>query len=183
MRLFKLLFALISFVVGFSLAQVFSIEGDKSSSYIQYIIRHPLHTVKAINREPKFTIDFDVKQKKILKAEAVAEVIKFNSGNSNRDSHAMEAVEALKYPVVSFKSSEINLESEDIIVRGFLTFHGRTKEIEMRGKAKFEGNVLIVEGDFKVSLTEFGIKRPSLLFIPVEDTLKIEIFAKFNLPE
>jgi polyisoprenoid-binding protein YceI len=183
MRSFKLLFALILFVPGFSFAQVVSLEGDKSVSYIQYVIRHPLHTVKAINKEPKFIIDFDVKQKKILRAEAVAEVMKFNSGNSNRDSHAMEVVEALKYPLVSFKSSEISLGSEDIVVKGFLTFHGKTKEIEMRGKAKFEGNALVVEGGFNVSLTEFGVKRPSLFFIKSEDTLKMYLFAKFNLPE
>ena len=183
MKQFKGVLVLFLFVIGFSFGQVLSLEGDKSVSYIQYVIRHPLHTVKAINKEPKFTIEFDTKQRKILKAEAVAEVMKFNSGNSNRDSHAMEAVEALKFPTISFKSTEIDFSSEDIVVRGFLTFHGQTRKIEMKGKARFDGNNLFVDGNFKVSLTEFGVKRPSLLFIPVDDTLKIYIFAKFILPE
>lgn len=167
-----------------SLSQTLLIEGEKGTSYIQYFIHHPLHNVRAINNEAKFLIEFDVKENKILRAEAVADVMKFDSGNSNRDSHVMEVIEALKYPTVSFKSNDIKFESENIIVKGLLTFHGITREITMLGKVRFNDNKsLIVEGSFQISLTDFKVKRPRLLFIPSDDTLKLSIYAKFNLPQ
>lgn len=164
-------------------SQTVLVNGDKGS-YIQYFIRHPLHKVKATNNEAKFLIEFDAKENKILKAEAVADVTKFDSGNSNRDSHVMEVIEALKYPTVSFKSNDVKIEGENIIVKGLLTFHGITREITMIGKAKFnDDKTLIVEGNFQISLTDFKVKRPTLLFIPSDDTLKLSIYAKFNLPK
>ncbi len=183
MGIVKFIFAFIIIIFQISISQNLVIESEKGDSYIQYIIRHPLHTVKAINNEPRFLIEFDTREKIILKAEGTAEVVKFNSGNSNRDSHVMEVVEALKYPTISFKSNDIKLNGEDLTVSGLLTFHGVTKEITMKGKAKFEGNSLVVDGDFQISLTEFKVKRPTLLFIPSDDSLKIIIHAKFNLPK
>jgi len=183
MKIFRFLLILMAISFQFLISQNLVIESEKGDSYIQYIIRHPLHTVKAINDEPKFLIEFDAKERKILRAEGIAEVVKFNSGNSNRDSHVMEVVEALKYPVISFKSNDIKLDGENLTVSGLLTFHGITKEIIMKGKAKFEMNSLVVDGDFQISLTEFKVKRPTLLFIPSDDSLKIIIHAKFNLPK
>jgi polyisoprenoid-binding protein YceI len=164
-------------------SQTILIDGDKGS-YIEYFIRHPLHNVKAINNEAKFLIEFDVKKNQILKAEAIADVTKFDSGNSNRDSHVMELIEALKYPTVSFKSNDIKIEGEDIIAKGLLTFHGVTREITMIGKVNFnDDKTLIVKGNFQISLTDFKVKRPTLLFIKSDDTLKLSIYAKFNLPK
>ncbi len=182
MRLFA--FILIFLISNSNLrSQTILIQGDKAS-YIQYFIRHPLHSVRAINNEAKFLIEFDVKENQILKAEAIADVTKFDSGNSNRDSHVMEVIEALKYPTVSFKSNDIKIEGENIIAKGLLTFHGVTREITMIGKAKFnDDKTLIVEGNFQISLTDFKVKRPTLLFIPSDDTLKLSIYAKFNLPK
>ncbi|CUT04737.1 YceI family protein [Candidatus Kryptobacter tengchongensis] len=180
-------FLLISVLVMFLFSTVFSqtvlIEAENGVSYVQYFLRHPLHSVRAINNEVKFLIEFDVGYNKIVKAEAVADVFKFNSGNSNRDSHAMEVIEALKYPTVTFKSNDIKLNGDNIIVNGSLTFHGQTREITMNGKVKQEGKSLIVEGSFQISLTDFKVKRPTLLFIPTDDTLKFYIYAKFNLPK
>ncbi len=179
-----LAFILIVLILNSSLlAQTVLIDGEKGISYIQYFIRHPLHNVRAVNYDAKFLIEFDIKENKILKAEAIADVTKFDSGNSNRDSHVMEVIEALKYPTVSFKSNDIKMEGENIIAKGLLTFHGVTREITMIGKVKFNDHkTLIVEGNFQISLTDFKVKRPTLLFIPSDDTLKLSIYTKFNLP-
>lgn len=174
-------FILLTFLFSTAPSQNVLIEAERGVSYVQYFLRHPLHSVRAVNNDVKFLIEFDFEQGKILKAEAVADVAKFNSGNSNRDSHVMEVVEALKYPTISFKSADVQLGSDDITVVGLLTFHGQTREITMKGKMKREGNSLIVDGEFQISLTEFKVKRPTLLFIPTDDILKIYIYAKFNL--
>ncbi|MEN3037838.1 MAG: YceI family protein [Candidatus Kryptonium sp.] len=177
-----LLFIAIFFAPLILFSQTVLIEAEAGTSYAQYFLRHPLHSVKAINNEVKFLIEYDPEQKKIIRAEAIAEVRKFNSGNSNRDSHAMEVIEALKYPTVSFKSSEIKIINDDIEVTGLLNFHGQTREITMNGKIKREGVFLTVNGEFQISLTEFKVKRPTLLFIPTDDILKLYIFAKFKIP-
>ncbi len=169
-------------LISNSLSQTILIDGERGTSYVQYFIRHPFHSVKAINNDVKFIIEYDVRENKILKAEAVADVTKFDSGNSNRDSHVMEVIEALKYPTITFKSNDVQLNSDNIIVKGLLTFHGVTREVTMVGKASFNEKSLIVEGDFQISLTDFKVKRPTLLFIPSDDVLKLYIYAKFNIP-
>lgn len=105
----------------------------------------------------------------------------FNSGNSNRDSHAMEVVEALKYPDAIFKSTSINPRGDSLKISGQLTFHGITKDIIISALPKWSDKKLIVNGNFDISLTAFHVERPSLLLIPVKDILEFTLEQTFNL--
>ena len=64
-------------------------------------------------------------------------------------------------------------------VQGDLTFHGQTKPVAFPATLDAAGSKISVEGNAAVSLTAFGIERPSLLLIPVEDTLHISFTMVF----
>ena len=123
----------------------------------------------------------DAKTKEIKNVLVKVSVTSFNSGNSNRDSHAMEVIDAISYPNASFLSSSVEQNGDSIKVYGKLTFHGVTKDIVLNGKMTWNGNQLEVDGTFNIRLTEFKIERPSLLFIPVDDTLKFTLRQVFDL--
>jgi polyisoprenoid-binding protein YceI len=110
---------------------------------------------------------------------AQVDVMTFDSGNSNRDSHAMEVVESIKYPDVTFASTSVTQHGDSLNVAGKLTFHGVTKDIVMTGATKWSQNKLDVHGNFEVSITAFKIERPSLLMIPVDDELRFSLHAAF----
>ena len=105
----------------------------------------------------------------------------FNSGNSNRDSHAMEVVDAINHPAAKFLSDNITENGDSLKISGKLTFHGVTKEIMISAIQKWSDKNLEVEGGFDISLTAFKIERPSLLLMPVNDDLKFTFKESFNL--
>ena len=111
---------------------------------------------------------------------AQVDVTTFDSGNSNRDSHAMEVIDAITYPEVNFSSTSIVQTGDSVHVKGKLIFHGVTKDVDIAGTSTWSNNKLLLQGGFAVSLTAFNIERPSLLLIPVEDALSFNIVAAFG---
>ena len=89
------------------LAQFKKIEAVKKESSITYKLTHPLHEVEAISKESTCRLNIDITSKQIKDVLVVVDVMTFNSGNSNRDSHAMEVIDAISFPNARFVSSNI----------------------------------------------------------------------------
>jgi len=155
-------------------------ENLKGESWIAYRLVHPLHVIDAKSTAAEYRVELDPTTKEIKTVAAQVDVTTFDSGNSNRDSHAMEVVEALSYPDVLFTSTSVLQKDDSLFVTGKLTFHGVTKDITMAGTTQWAPNRLDVHGAFDIGLTEFKIDRPSLLMIPVEDKLSFTLSAAFS---
>jgi polyisoprenoid-binding protein YceI len=162
-------------------AQIQRKYADKTYSYIKYYLSHPLHEVEATSTDQVCVIDIDISQKQIKAALVQVGVASFNSGNSNRDSHAMEVVNAIQYPAAKFLSDKIEQNGDSLKISGKLTFHGVTKEIYINAVQKWEDKNMEIDGGFDISLTEFKIDRPTLLLMPVSDDLKFSFKEFFNL--
>jgi polyisoprenoid-binding protein YceI len=162
-------------------AQVKTVESADTSSTLTYRLTHPLHEIEATSRDVRYRVDIDTAKREIRAVSATVEVMTFNSGNSNRDSHAMEVVDALTYPEAGFTGGAITHNGDSISVAGKVTFHGVTKDATMRGMISWSPEKVNVRGGFSLSLTEFGIERPSLLMIPVSDSLRFELDATLKL--
>ncbi len=151
----------------------------KGESSLSYQLTHPLHEVTGVSKDVRCTIEYDDATKVVRQTAFSADVMSFDSGNSNRDSHAMEVLDALTYPTVSFESTHIESAGSTLHVQGNLTFHGRTKPIAFDATTAATGDRFTVNGTAAVSLTAFEIERPSLLMIPVKDTLHISFTMAF----
>ncbi len=159
--------------------QTKAVEAIKDESSITYRINHTLHHIEATSKDGWFRVELDPTKKEIQSVTAQVDVMTFDSGNSNRDSHAMEVVESIKYPDVTFASTSVTQNGDSLSVAGQLTFHGVKKDIVMTGAAKWSQNKLDVQGSFEVSITGFKIERPALLMIPVDDALRFSLHATF----
>jgi len=153
----------------------------REESSLAYELVHPFHTIDATSKDVTYTLELDAAKKEIKRVEAQVDVTTFDSGNSNRDSHAMEVIDALSFPDVKFVSSAIKQKGDSLRIAGSLTFHGVTKEIIAAGVTQWSGDRLSVRGAFELSMTAFNIERPSLLMIPVEDRLSFSFVAVFAL--
>lgn len=158
--------------------QVEQIRGESSMTYK---IVHPLHEIEATSKEAIYKVEIDLTKKEIESVSADVDVTTFDSGNSNRDSHAMEVIDAITYPEASFVSSSITQSGDSLKVAGKITFHGVTKDIVIDAASTWSANRVEVRGKFVLSLTAFSIERPSLLMIPVEDALRFTFVAAFGL--
>jgi polyisoprenoid-binding protein YceI len=172
--------SLLVVVASSTAAQVKRVELIKEESSITYRLVHPLHTIEAVSKDASYRLDIDEAKREIRNVSVQVDVTTFDSGNSNRDSHAMEVIDALSFPHVTFSSATITQNGGSVAGVGNLTFHGVTREIVVAAVSKWSQNKLEVRGSFNVSLTAFNIERPSLLMIPVEDTLRFAFAAAFG---
>ena len=152
-------------------------EIDSNSSFIKYSGNHFLHNWDAQNDEISGLLN--IENGTIDNVGVIAKVKDFNSGNSSLDSNAMRVVEALKYPNVIFRSSLIEQNDDRVYLEGVLEFHGIKQNLKVEGKIESLEDQIKINMDFIIKLSDFEIRRPSLLLRKVEDEILIEINLNF----
>lgn len=177
----KLLIVLIiaQFYVPIFAQKIVQLDNEQKQTRITFRLGHPAHTTVGVSDKLQVKIEFDKDKKEVTKAIAQVKVLTFNSGNSNRDSHAMELIEADKYPLVKFRSTKIVDKGNELTIYGDLTFHNVTRNITINANKTISGDKLLVQGNFAVSLDQHNIERPKLLFVPTEEWLKFEFQTLF----
>jgi polyisoprenoid-binding protein YceI len=153
-------------------------------STIAYHLNHPFHAVdgRSSGVEGRVRLLPDGGVQVVVRAR----VDSFDSGNSNRDAHMMEVTEAARFPFVTFKGVAAGVRVEgvptelELPLRGTLEFHGVSREVAVVAKVRFPSpDRAEAEATFPISLGEHGVKRPSLVFVQVED--RIQITAHLSL--
>lgn len=159
-------------------AQAKTYEAIKGESSLSYGLVHPMHHITGVSRDFLCQVDLspDTVSSRIKVSAAVSS---FDSKNSSRDSHAMEMVEAMKYPRVEFSSEAVKPEGDGYLVSGNLTFHGITRPVSFHVSPKSAGGKVEIIGEFAVKLSDYKVKRPTLLFVPTQDklTIRFDLFA------
>ena len=150
---------------------------DKKQSEITYAMDHPLHSWTGVSKDINSVILIDSNSGIISQVAVSVKISSFDSQNANRDSHAIEVTEALKYPVIKFSSSKIVQEGNKLKVTGTLSFHGVNQLITFDAAKKNKGSNIEVSGGFTVKLTQFKIDPPSLMGIATDDEIKLSFKA------
>ena len=151
------------------------INNEKST--ISYNAKHVLHAWDGVNDNISGVIIYD---NVISKIAIAAKVVDFDSGNSGRDSHSLEVLEALKFPNIKFYSDDIETEGNAITFNGDIEFHGQKKPITVLGTVDDNENLINVTGKFQIIPSEFSIKLPSFMLIEMEDYLNISFDIQFD---
>lgn len=179
MRLFLLTLVTLLGLASFRLLTT-NLRADKTSSYIRYAAKHTLHSWAGISKNVDCIIVYDEAENQIRKVAATSQVVHFDSDNASRDSHALEVLEAVKYPKVTFVSSTISQKDSLLSIAGNLTFHGITKPISFTALRKDQPGKITVTGSFPVSLTAYNVERPSFMMIKTDDTLELTFHVVVN---
>jgi hypothetical protein len=153
---------------------------DMKASTITYHVVHKLHHVSATSHQ----VDGTARLLGNDKAQVIvrAAVGSFDSGNVNRDAHMKEAVEAARFPTVEVKALADGMPipktfptTVDKTFKSQVLFHGIQRVMDIVVKLIFENATRIrVTSNFAVSLDEFKVERPSLMFVKVADALGID---------
>jgi len=168
------LIIILFFQVAF--AQGVPVTIDIEQSFISYDGRHPAHNWTGVSKEIKGSFIFDKDNPTASNVDLFVPVFSFDSKNSNRDSNMLDVIEDYFYPTVSFTSSEILKEENQYYIKGLLFFHGIKKEITIPVNFTLDDKKIKVDADFSISLTDYKIKRPSLLTIKMKDDITIKLF-------
>jgi polyisoprenoid-binding protein YceI len=158
---------------------------DPSSSTVRYHVNHKLHTVDGVSRaaEGKALVDPNGTVKTMVRIP----VQSFDSGDSNRDSHMLETLQAGRFPNVVFKGvgkvpgAAPGGKPTSVVLRGELDFHGVKRPVELPVTVDFAGDGSArVQGKLVVSLEAHQIERPSMLAIKLDDECAIAFDLKLG---
>ena len=165
----KLVF-LFSFFLSLLNASSFRVE----NSLITYFGVHYLHKWEGSTSDVKGVVSYD---KNIDQYECSISVPlnTFSSGNDNRDSNMLVYCRALDFPNINFQSTSIKVNESTLEIEGKIEFAGEEKEIKTNAKLNsLDNNLFAIEGELDILLSEFKVERPSLLFVEIEDLVKIK---------
>lgn len=92
-------------------------------------------------------------------------------------------VESNKFPKSEFKGKIKDVDEIDFTkdgtyklkVKGDITIHGETKEVETEGKLVVQGGKINADADFNLKLSDFKISIPGLVADKVAKTAKITV--------
>ena len=152
------------------------VDSDRSS--ISYSGKHFLHKWSAENKNISGLIQ--IENESISNIGIVAKVTDFKSGNSSLDSNSLRVLDALQFPNVIYKSTEVNQEDGQIRFEGVMNFHGIEKDFSISAEITHLNEITQLSGKFIVSLTDFLVKRPSLLTRKINDKINLEFELFFK---
>ena len=92
-------------------------------------------------------------------------------------------IESDKYPKGEFKGTITNNSEIDYTkdgsynakVKGKMTIHGVTKDVETTGTVKVAGGKLDVSSTFNISLSDYNVKIPAVVKDKVSNSIKISV--------
>jgi len=151
---------------------------DPGASRVTFGIRHKLHAVDGVatRLEGRAVVDPGGKVRAMVRIP----VASLDTDEPNRDEDMREALEASKFPFVVFKGigalpadpprgTPVKLE-----LAGELELHGVRRPLAVPVDVVFaEDGSARAKGAFQVSLDAYGVERPALLFVKIEDACRI----------
>ncbi|MGH9587414.1 MAG: YceI family protein [Acidobacteriaceae bacterium] len=144
-------------------------------STLTYHITHPIHHVSGISHAAKGKGICQAGRCNFLIA---APVKSFQTGDSNRDLHMLEATRGAQFPMVivraQFPSSEI--DSPTLYADIQVQFSGQTAQYKHVAfqRTTQDGNVEI-KGTIPATCSDFKIQRPSFLTVPISNEIPITV--------
>jgi len=170
----KLSLLALIFCLKFNFAQEIQLKIETEESSIKYKGDHLLHSWEGINNNVNGIAILNSKSNKIEKIAILIYVRDFDSGNSGRDAHSLEVLEALKYPEIRFYSESIKIVEDNVKFKGTFNFHGIKIEKELIGNMNRKNDIWKISGNFKLVPSDFGIKLPSFLSVKMKNLLDID---------
>ena len=141
---------------------------DPAHSAITYAMSHPAHSWTGTSHHVSGTVS--VSDGKVTGGRASAPIVSFDSGNRSRDSNMASDTEAYLFPNVTFEARSVTVQDGGrASVRGTLTFHGVSRAVTVPAEVSVSGDRARLQGEFAVTLSEFGIEPPSLMMVKSRD--------------
>ncbi len=146
-----------------------------TASTIIYHVSHPLHHVEGVSHAARGK---GVCHDGVCHFLAAAPVKSFASGDTNRDLHMLEVVRGAQFPMAIVRADmpEADLKGGVIHVDLKIQFAGQTADLkQVVLRLVNEGKEIRVEGTIPATLTDFHIKPPELLAMPIKNEIPITV--------
>lgn len=173
---------LISFGVN---AQSYKLNNTNSNLLVDGTSNIHDWTIEAENTNGLLIVNFNEENlEKITKLEFSAVAESLVSGKSGMDKNTYKALNTDKYKNITFTLNKVNgiekISESDYKVKttGSLTIAGVKKQVSLNFNVKRATDQLVLTGQYKLNMTDFGIDPPTAMF----GTIKTgeEVLIKFE---
>lgn len=144
-------------------------------STLTYHMTHPLHDVNGVSHDARGKGVCQNGECNILIAVPVKS---FNSGDSNRDLHMIEATRGAEYPmvIVRAKFPQSATQSSTIYADLQVQFAGQTANYtHVPFQRTIQGKDLHITGTIPATCSDFKIVRPSFLTVPISNNIPVSV--------
>lgn len=150
----------------------FSDEG-----YTKFTSSVPLHTFSGESDKLIGMIDFE---KNVI--DFYIDLNTLETGNGKRDRDMLETLNAEQHPFAEFSGklepmTELPAigEEKTVTASGNFSINGLTSDLTVEGTMQNQNGTLILEAAWEISLSEYNIEPPGILFYRVNDIQEVEI--------
>ncbi|WP_183560781.1 YceI family protein [Mucilaginibacter sp. SP1R1] len=144
----------------------------------QYEVKFSGGRIHGVFEILKANIQFDKADPEQSKISANIDVNSIATGFFIKNDHAKDALDADKYPTISFVSTAVTKSGNAYQAAGKLTMKGVTKPINIHFTFDDKGNEGVFKGDFKVIPKDFNITRNG-----TPDELTIDLTVPVTKPD
>ncbi|MGH9607793.1 MAG: hypothetical protein ACRD3N_19065 [Terracidiphilus sp.] len=149
-------------------------------STLTYHMSHPLHQVDGVSHAAKGK---GVCSKGECDFLVAAPVKSFNSGDTNRDLHMLEATRGAQFPMVAVRANfpQPDLDSSTIYADLTVQFAGQTAHYaHVAFQRKAQGKEIRIVGTVPSTCSDFKIDRPSFLGMPIGNEIPVKVDATWR---
>ena len=155
--------------------QIYGQRFISNETEITFFSEAPLENIKAVNK--KATSIFDLGSGEIAFSVPIRE---FAFRKSLMKKHFNENyMDSDKFPKSTFKGMVTGYQVTDgdyqATASGEMTIHGVTRKIQVNGKLIKNGEEVVLEAVFPVSLEDYDIKIPKILFSNIAENVEVTV--------
>ena len=149
------------------------IANDGEITFFSYA---PIEDIKAVNK--KVSAAFDVSNNDIVFQLYISD---FNFRKKLMQTHFNENyLESDVFPKANFIGKVFALEEDSAIVRGLLTIHGISQEIEANGMFIQNNNTIKISSEFKIKLEDYNVSIPTIVMYKIAEEILVNVVIKLN---
>jgi hypothetical protein len=144
-------------------------------STLTYHVSHPLHQTEGVSHAARGKGVCHAGQCDFLIAVAVKS---FDSGDSNRDLHMVQAMRGAQFPIVTVRTRLPEAASASATIHADLEiqFAGQAAQYkEVPFQLVTQGNETRISGTIPATLSDFKIEPPTLLTMPVKNEIPVRV--------
>jgi len=144
-------------------------------STLTYHVSHPLHQSEGVSHAARGKGVCHAGQCDFLVAVAVKS---FDSGDSNRDLHMLQATRGAQFPVVTVRTRLPETASGSTTLHADLEiqFAGQTAQYkQVAFQVVTQGSQIRIVGTIPATLSDFKIEPPSLLAVAVKNEMPVKV--------
>lgn len=173
----------VSLLSSSGFASFSALKLDRVHSKVAFTAATLLFDVDGEFRDFTVNIDGDPAKPETVKVEANIDVASIDTKNQKRDDHLRSPAffDAAKYPKIRFASIGVKSEGDELIVKGNLTIHGKTKLVNVpfkvvKGKNGAGIDTTTYKAKLTIDRTEFGVGTDSIAAkISLEDEVEVKL--------